>query len=108
MLRVERSCAGGGGVRLTYAISVRTKSSRATGWPDATSTASTISAMRMVFHTRTAFDSTLSAQARGDRFAQHYHAVDIDAESWRQKHAVTREPRDPAAPTRTRPKRRRA
>ena len=39
-----------------------------------------------------------------DRFAQHCHVVDIDADFGRQKHAVTREPRDPADPTRPRPR----
>jgi len=29
-----------------------------------------------------------------DRFAQHCHIVDIDADSWRQKNALVREPRD--------------
>ena len=39
-----------------------------------------------------------------DRFAQHCHVVDIDADSWRQKHAITREPRDPNDPKRPRPR----
>jgi DNA replication protein DnaC len=56
----------------------------------------------------TVFPGAACIVALVDRFAQHCHAVDIDAESWRQKHAVTREPRDPADPTRPRPKRRRA
>jgi DNA replication protein DnaC len=56
----------------------------------------------------TVFPGAACIVALVDRFAQHCHTVDIDAESWRQKHAVTREPRDPADTTRPRPKRRRA
>lgn len=32
-----------------------------------------------------------------DRFAQHCHVIDIDADSWRQKNALVRESRDGAA-----------
>src|SRR5262249_55041883 len=39
----------------------RARSARARGCPDEASRASTISAMRIVFHTRTAFERTLSA-----------------------------------------------
>ena len=36
-----------------------------------------------------------------DRFAQHGHTVDIDADSWRQKHAFDHDPRGPRrSPTR--------
>ena len=34
-----------------------------------------------------------------DRFAQHCHTVDIEADSWREKHAFDRDP--PARPRRT-------
>lgn len=32
-----------------------------------------------------------------DRFAQHCHVIDIDADSWRQKHALSRDTELPAA-----------
>ena len=38
-----------------------------------------------------------------DRFAQHCHTVDIDADSWRQKHSTARDP-DAPRPPRTPPK----
>jgi DNA replication protein DnaC len=52
----------------------------------------------------TVFPGAACVVALVDRFAQHCHVVDIDADSWRQKHAVTREPRDPADPSRPRPR----
>jgi hypothetical protein len=57
----------------------------------------------------TVFPGAACVVALVDRFAQHCHVVDIDADSWRQKHALTREPRDPSDPNRPhpRPKRRR-
>jgi DNA replication protein DnaC len=33
-----------------------------------------------------------------DRFAQHCHVVDIDAESWREKHSIRRKPPSPRKP----------
>ena len=52
----------------------------------------------------TVFPGAACIVALVDRFAQHCHVVDIDADSWRQKHAGTRDPRDPADPTRPRPR----
>jgi DNA replication protein DnaC len=46
----------------------------------------------------TVFPGAACIVALVDRFAQHCHIVDIDADSWRQKHALTREPRDPNRP----------
>lgn len=52
----------------------------------------------------TVFPGAACIVALVDRFAQHCHVVDIDADSWRQKHAVTREPRDPSDATTPRPR----
>jgi DNA replication protein DnaC len=52
----------------------------------------------------TVFPGAACVVALVDRFAQHCHVVDIDADSWRQKHALTREPRDPSDPNRPRPR----
>jgi DNA replication protein DnaC len=52
----------------------------------------------------TVFPGAACIVALVDRFAQHCHVVDIDAESWRQKHAVTREPREPSDQTPPRPR----
>ena len=43
-----------------------------------------------------------------DRFAQHCHRVDIDADSWRDKHSLAREdpPPDPCPPPKRGAKRR--
>jgi DNA replication protein DnaC len=42
----------------------------------------------------TVFPGAACVVALVDRFAQHCHVVDIDADSWRQKHALARESRD--------------
>lgn len=52
----------------------------------------------------TVFPGAACVVALVDRFAQHCHVVDIEADSWRQKHAVTREPRAPSDPKRPRPR----
>jgi DNA replication protein DnaC len=56
----------------------------------------------------TVFPGAACVVALVDRFAQHCHVVDIDADSWRQKNALAREPRDgaPAGPNATRLRRR--
>jgi DNA replication protein DnaC len=51
----------------------------------------------------TVFPGAACVIALVDRFAQHCHVVDVDADSWRQKHALTRGPRDPSDPNRPRP-----
>jgi DNA replication protein DnaC len=45
----------------------------------------------------TVFPGAACVVALVDRFAQHCHVVDIDADSWRQKHAIAREPRATSA-----------
>jgi len=40
----------------------------------------------------TVFPSAACVVALVDRFAQHCHTVDIDADSWREKHAFDRDP----------------
>lgn len=60
----------------------------------------------------TVFPGAACVVALVDRFAQHCHVVDIDADSWRQKHALTRDGELPAAAVSTQtgetPKRARA
>ncbi len=46
----------------------------------------------------TVFPGAACVVALVDRFAQHCHTVDIDADSWREKHAFDRDP--PARPRR--------
>ena len=46
----------------------------------------------------TVFPGAACVVALVDRFAQHCHVVDIDADSWRQRHALSRDDREPAAP----------
>jgi DNA replication protein DnaC len=49
----------------------------------------------------TVFPGAACVVALVDRFAQHCHKVDIDADSWRDKHSFERdEPPPPAAPSR--------
>jgi DNA replication protein DnaC len=50
----------------------------------------------------TVFPGAACVVALVDRFAQHCHKVDIDADSWRDKHGFERddEPPPPAAPSR--------
>jgi hypothetical protein len=45
----------------------------------------------------TVFPGAACVVALVDRFAQHCHVVDIDADYWRQKNALAREGRDGAA-----------
>jgi DNA replication protein DnaC len=49
---------------------------------------------------RTVFPGAACVVALVDRFAQHCHRVDIDAESWRDVHNFDREPSRPASPPR--------
>jgi len=46
----------------------------------------------------TVFPGAACVVALVDRFAQHCHVIDIDADSWRQKNALGRDPRDPSDP----------
>lgn len=48
----------------------------------------------------TVFPGAACVVALVDRFAQHCHTVDIDADSWREKHAFDRDP--PTRPRRSR------
>ena len=50
----------------------------------------------------TLFSGAASVAALVDRFAQHCHTVDIDAESWRQKHSISRASSKPSATTKNR------
>ena len=54
----------------------------------------------------TVFPGAACVVALVDRFAQHCHVVDIDADSWRQKHALARESREAVAEEGTRGRRR--
>jgi DNA replication protein DnaC len=45
----------------------------------------------------TVFPGAACVVALVDRFAQHCHVVDIDADSWRQRHALSRDGELPAA-----------
>jgi hypothetical protein len=42
----------------------------------------------------TVFPGAACVVALVDRFAQHCHVVDLDADAWRQKHALARESRE--------------
>jgi DNA replication protein DnaC len=55
----------------------------------------------------TVFPGAACVVALVDRFAQHCYVVDIEADSWRQKHALARDPADPER-VRPQPRRRRA
>ncbi len=55
----------------------------------------------------TVFPGAACVVALVDRFAQHCHKVDIDAESWREKHGFTRDEPSAATPLPRRPPRRR-
>ena len=46
----------------------------------------------------TVFPGAACIAALVDRFAQHCHAVDIDADSWRQKHSTAQPPGEPKTP----------
>jgi DNA replication protein DnaC len=56
----------------------------------------------------TVFPGAACVVALVDRFAQHCHVVDIDADSWRQKHALARESREGDGNSGTKAKRRTA
>lgn len=47
----------------------------------------------------TVFPGAACVVALVDRFAQHCHVLDIDADSWRQRHALSRDGAHPAAAT---------
>ncbi len=53
----------------------------------------------------TVFPGAACVVALVDRFNEHCHRVDIDADSWREKHSLSREPAPPSPPSRT-PRRR--
>jgi DNA replication protein DnaC len=55
---------------------------------------STIVTTNLSFKQGTVFPGAACVVALVDRFAQHCHVVDIDADSWRQKHALARESRE--------------
>jgi DNA replication protein DnaC len=49
----------------------------------------------------TTFPGAACVAALVDRFAQHCHRADIDADSWRDAHSFERDPSQPTKPTRT-------
>jgi hypothetical protein len=69
--------------------------------PDGTSTElriTTSSALNLSFKQwGTVFPGAACVVALVDRFAQHCHIIDIDADSWRQKNALARDGREGAA-----------
>jgi DNA replication protein DnaC len=54
----------------------------------------------------TVFPGAACVVALVDRFAQHCHRVEIDADSWRDKHSFERDDDDPPSPRRAAAKRR--
>jgi len=55
----------------------------------------------------TVFPGAACVGALVDRFAQHCHKVDIDAESWRDKHGFERDDSHDMPPTPLRPSKKR-
>jgi len=49
----------------------------------------------------TVFPGAACVVALVDRFAQHCHRIEIDAESWREKHSLDRDAKPPTSPTRS-------
>jgi len=65
---------------------------------------STIITTNLAFkHWGTIFPGAACVVAMVDRFAQHCHVMDIDADSWRQKHALTPSSTETPSPTTTTP-----
>lgn len=54
----------------------------------------------------TVFPGAACVVALVDRFAQHCHRIEIDADSWREQHAFDRDPPSPQSPSRPAARRR--